>query len=159
MELIVPDDKLSLAIGKKGQNVRLASQLTGWRIDIHSESKVREMEARARQSMAAIKSGRDDGGGLPTATIEALFQAGFRSAARGRRGEGRRAGGDSGRRQHGRRAGADRGGGAGRGDRARAVSSKWKRRRAWRARRRRWRRPKPPRQRRPRQRATEVRHG
>jgi transcription termination/antitermination protein NusA len=79
MELIVPDEKLSLAIGKKGQNVRLASQLTGWRIDIHSESKVREMEARARQSMAAIKTG-DDGGGLPTATIEALFHAGFRSA-------------------------------------------------------------------------------
>ena len=40
MELIVPDEKLSLAIGKKGQNVRLASQLTGWRIDIHSASKV-----------------------------------------------------------------------------------------------------------------------
>ena len=56
MELIVPDEKLSLAIGKKGQNVRLASQLTGWRIDIHSESKVREMEARARQSLAAIKA-------------------------------------------------------------------------------------------------------
>jgi N utilization substance protein A len=50
MQLIVPDDKLSLAIGKKGQNVRLASQLTGWRIDIHSESKVREMEERARVS-------------------------------------------------------------------------------------------------------------
>jgi N utilization substance protein A len=81
MELIVPDEKLSLAIGKKGQNVRLASQLTGWRIDIHSETKVREMEARARQSMAAIKSGGDDGGGLPTTTIEALFQAGFRSAS------------------------------------------------------------------------------
>src|SRR5664279_3054802 len=48
MQLIVPDDKLSLAIGKKGQNVRLASQLTGWRIDIHSERKVREMEERAR---------------------------------------------------------------------------------------------------------------
>ena len=88
MELIVPDEKLSLAIGKKGQNVRLASQLTGWRIDIHSESKVREMEARARQSLAAIKSG-DDGGGLPTATVEALFHAGCRSAARGRGGEGR----------------------------------------------------------------------
>src|SRR5256714_9633514 len=43
MELIVPDDKLSLAIGKKGQNVRLASQLSGWKIDIHSEAKVREM--------------------------------------------------------------------------------------------------------------------
>jgi N utilization substance protein A len=82
MELIVPDEKLSLAIGKKGQNVRLASQLTGWRIDIHSESKVREMEARARQSMAAIKVGGDgDGGGLSSATVEALFQAGWRSAA------------------------------------------------------------------------------
>src|ERR1041384_2412149 len=80
MELIVPDEKLSLAIGKKGQNVRLASQLTGWRIDIHSESKVREMEARARQSLAAIKSG-GDGGGLAPATVEALFQAGWRSAA------------------------------------------------------------------------------
>src|SRR5215471_4923236 len=80
MELIVPDEKLSLAIGKKGQNVRLASQLTGWRIDIHSETKVREMEARARQSLAAIKSG-PDGAGLAAPTVEALFQAGWRSAA------------------------------------------------------------------------------
>ena len=80
MELIVPDEKLSLAIGKKGQNVRLASQLTGWRIDIHSESKVREMEARARQSLAAIKIG-GDGAGPSTAVVEALFQAGWRSAA------------------------------------------------------------------------------
>ncbi len=54
MELIVPDDKLSLAIGKKGQNVRLASRLTGWRIDIHSESKIREMEQRSLAEMAAI---------------------------------------------------------------------------------------------------------
>ena len=50
MELIVPDDKLSLAIGKKGQNVRLASQLTGWRIDIHSESKIYELERRAKEA-------------------------------------------------------------------------------------------------------------
>ena len=70
MELIVPDDKLSLAIGKKGQNVRLASQLTGWRIDIHSESKVREMEQRAKQSLAAIERRR----GLP-AVADALFAA------------------------------------------------------------------------------------
>ena len=52
MELIVPDDKLSLAIGKKGQNVRLASQLTGWRIDIHSESKIYELERRAKDQIA-----------------------------------------------------------------------------------------------------------
>ncbi|MBI5588017.1 MAG: transcription termination/antitermination protein NusA [Deltaproteobacteria bacterium] len=38
MEVIVPDDQLSLAIGKKGQNVRLAAKLTGWRIDIRTES-------------------------------------------------------------------------------------------------------------------------
>jgi N utilization substance protein A len=73
MQLIVPDDKLSLAIGKKGQNVRLASQLTGWRIDIHSETKVREMEARARASLAAIE-------GIGPDTVEALFRADWRSA-------------------------------------------------------------------------------
>jgi len=43
MDVIVPDDQLSLAIGRKGQNVRLAVQLTGWEIDINSESKMREM--------------------------------------------------------------------------------------------------------------------
>ncbi len=41
MEVIVPDDQLSLAIGKKGQNVRLAAKLTGWKIDIHTESEAR----------------------------------------------------------------------------------------------------------------------
>jgi len=47
MEVIVPDDQLSLAIGKKGQNVRLAAKLTGWRIDIKSEEeKRREIEAQ-----------------------------------------------------------------------------------------------------------------
>lgn len=40
MELIVQDDQLSLAIGKRGQNVRLASRLTGWRLDIISESEI-----------------------------------------------------------------------------------------------------------------------
>ena len=83
MELIVPDDKLSLAIGKKGQNVRLASQLTGWRIDIHSESKVREMEARARQSLAAIE------GVVGASLAEALFTAGLALGRRGRRGASR----------------------------------------------------------------------
>jgi N utilization substance protein A len=42
MEIIVPDDQLSLAIGKKGQNVRLAAKLTGWKIDIKSESRAQE---------------------------------------------------------------------------------------------------------------------
>jgi hypothetical protein len=47
MEVVVEDKQLSLAIGKKGQNVRLAAKLTGWRIDIKSEDeKRREIEAQ-----------------------------------------------------------------------------------------------------------------
>jgi N utilization substance protein A len=50
MEVIVEDKQLSLAIGKKGQNVRLAAKLTGWRIDIKSEEeKRREVEAQFEQ--------------------------------------------------------------------------------------------------------------
>ena len=46
MEVIVEDRQLSLAIGKKGQNVRLAAKLTGWKIDIKSdEDKRKEVEA------------------------------------------------------------------------------------------------------------------
>ncbi|MBN2516626.1 MAG: transcription termination/antitermination protein NusA [Deltaproteobacteria bacterium] len=41
MEVIVPDDQLSLAIGKSGQNVRLAARLTGWKIDVKSDSMMR----------------------------------------------------------------------------------------------------------------------
>lgn len=40
--VIVPDDKLSLAIGKGGQNVRLAARLTGWKIDVKPQSSVEE---------------------------------------------------------------------------------------------------------------------
>ena len=42
-QVIVPDDQLSLAIGKAGQNARLAARLTGWKIDIKSETQFREM--------------------------------------------------------------------------------------------------------------------
>jgi N utilization substance protein A len=72
MELVVPDDKLSLAIGKKGQNVRLASRLTGWRIDIHSQSKIREMERRSRAEIAAIP-------GVGHELAIQLFELGWRS--------------------------------------------------------------------------------
>jgi N utilization substance protein A len=75
MELIVPDDKLSLAIGKKGQNVRLASQLTGWRIDIHSESKIYELERRAKEQIAQAI----DAAGFDTAVADTLFKLGWRS--------------------------------------------------------------------------------
>jgi N utilization substance protein A len=75
MELIVPDDKLSLAIGKKGQNVRLASQLTGWRIDIHSESKIYELERRAKEQIAAAL----DTEGFDATVADNLFKLGWRS--------------------------------------------------------------------------------
>ena len=42
MEVVVPDDHLSLAIGRRGQNVRLASQLTGWFVDILTEAEESE---------------------------------------------------------------------------------------------------------------------
>ena len=47
--VIVPDDQLSLAIGKAGQNARLAARLTGWKIDIKSESQFREMLAKMQE--------------------------------------------------------------------------------------------------------------
>jgi len=72
MELIVPDDKLSLAIGKRGQNVRLASRLTNWRIDIFSESKIRQQEVRNKAEMAAIP-------GVGHEMSEVLFHMGWRS--------------------------------------------------------------------------------
>ena len=53
MELIVPDDQLSQAIGRRGQNVRLASQLTGWKIDI-PPSKILELEQEARLALVAL---------------------------------------------------------------------------------------------------------
>ena len=54
MEVVVEDKQLSLAIGKKGQNVRLAAKLTGWRIDIRSDAGV--------ATAAAAHDGSDDEG-------------------------------------------------------------------------------------------------
>ncbi|MEQ8667184.1 MAG: transcription termination factor NusA [Rhodospirillales bacterium] len=54
IEVVVPDDQLSLAIGRRGQNVRLASQLSGWRIDImteEAESEKRQLEFNTRSQM------------------------------------------------------------------------------------------------------------
>jgi len=53
--VLVPDDQLSLAIGKEGMNARLAARLTGWKVDIQSESQYAEAEAEA-----AYGGGRDD---------------------------------------------------------------------------------------------------
>ncbi len=59
VEVVVPDDQLSLGIGRRGQNVRLASQLTGWQIDIlteaeESERRQKEFAARTELFMAAL---------------------------------------------------------------------------------------------------------
>ncbi len=54
MEVIVPDDQLSLAIGRKGQNVRLAAQLTGWKIDIFSESRIKEQAEQIKKLFRSI---------------------------------------------------------------------------------------------------------
>jgi N utilization substance protein A len=56
MEVVVPDDQLSLAIGKRGQNVRLAAQLTGWKLDIRSETKMRELVAEYKTVLSQIPS-------------------------------------------------------------------------------------------------------
>jgi N utilization substance protein A len=57
--VIVPDYQLSLAIGKRGQNARLAAKLTGWKIDIKSETDARELGIYPRE--AASKSALDNG--------------------------------------------------------------------------------------------------
>ena len=58
LEIIVPDDQLSLAIGKKGQNVRLAAKLTGWKIDIMSET--RAAEAKLEELTGGNKSAEEE---------------------------------------------------------------------------------------------------
>ena len=58
IEVVVPDDQLSLAIGRRGQNVRLASQLTGSAIDIMTEADAqREAPARVRRALRAVPEG------------------------------------------------------------------------------------------------------
>jgi len=72
MDVIVADDQLSLAIGRRGQNVRLAVQLTGWSIDIKSESKMREVARWLSEAIAEV-----EGCGDPEAEI--LLQQGIMS--------------------------------------------------------------------------------
>ncbi len=72
MELVVPDAKLSLAIGRRGQNVRLASQLTGWKLDIVSEARFRQMEEQALEDIGRIASADDE-------MVKSFYRMGFRS--------------------------------------------------------------------------------
>ena len=57
---VVPDDKLSLAIGKAGQNVRLAVRLTGWKIDVKSETAARQIDGELLLNVASSEPKAED---------------------------------------------------------------------------------------------------
>lgn len=69
MEVIVNEDQLSLAIGKRGQNVRLATKLVGWNIDIRSEE---ELKKEVAEQMGALIA---SGGSVPLSAIEGVTAA------------------------------------------------------------------------------------
>ncbi len=73
MEVVVPDDQLSLAIGKRGQNVRLASKISGWNLDVTGETDYNRGLKDAYDSLLDLN-------GVGEKTALNLYQAGFRSA-------------------------------------------------------------------------------
>ena len=72
MEIVVPDNQLSLAIGKRGQNVRLAAKLTGWKIDIMSDSNAAARTAESIFNLMLIP-------GMTDTMAQNIFQSGFGS--------------------------------------------------------------------------------
>lgn len=72
MEIVVPNDQLSLAIGKRGQNVRLAAQLTGWGIDVVSEEKYEEKVKEAQSKLVHYLK-------VDNAMASLLYNHGFKS--------------------------------------------------------------------------------
>ncbi len=72
MEVIVPDDQLSLAIGRNGQNVRLAVKLTGWKIDVKSESSSAQQEEDSRTDLMVLPD-------MTEAAAEGLLKEGIKS--------------------------------------------------------------------------------
>jgi len=73
MEVIVPDEFLSVAIGKRGQNVRLASKLSGWHLDVKSESKYSQAMQDGYDSLVQLQ-------GVGLSLADALYESGFFSA-------------------------------------------------------------------------------
>jgi N utilization substance protein A len=73
MEVIVPDDFLSIAIGKRGQNVRLASKLTGWHLDVKSETRYSKAMQSGYDSLVALP-------GIGISMADGLYEKGFYSA-------------------------------------------------------------------------------
>ena len=74
MEVIVPDDQLSLAIGRSGQNVRLAVRLTGWKIDVKNESMLQKQSEEGPKALMKIPD-------LDEASAELLFKEGYKSVS------------------------------------------------------------------------------
>lgn len=79
MEVLVEDNQLSLTIGKNGQNVRLAARLSGWHIDIKSESQRKKEVEEVKKIQSADIQSLD---GLGPKLIEKLQKAGFTDVAR-----------------------------------------------------------------------------
>jgi N utilization substance protein A len=73
LQVIVPDDQLSLAIGRQGQNVRLASRLLAWRIDVFSETKYAKLMEEGYQSLTEVE-------GVDEHLADALYESGITSA-------------------------------------------------------------------------------
>lgn len=72
--VVVPDDQLSLAIGRQGQNVRLASRLMNWRIDVKSESRYANLDDSGYKTLVAIE-------GVDESLADKLFAAEIKNAA------------------------------------------------------------------------------
>ena len=69
LEVIVPDDQLTNAIGRKGQNVKLAARLLGWKVDIFTETRYNEANA--------IGHGLEQAASVAEVSVEALLEAGY----------------------------------------------------------------------------------
>jgi N utilization substance protein A len=80
--VIVPDNQLSLAIGKKGQNARLAAKLTGFRVDIKSEGEVEDERRRDEEERTQGRESLAHLPGVGPQIVERLVDAGLHSPAR-----------------------------------------------------------------------------
>jgi N utilization substance protein A len=87
IQAVVDEDQLSLAIGRNGQNVRLASELTGWKIDLYSSREWMERGGAESQIFAPLPEEAEEVadvrlseiGGMPPATVAVLEDAGYKT--------------------------------------------------------------------------------
>jgi N utilization substance protein A len=72
MDVVVADDQLSLAIGRKGQNVRLVAKLTGWKIDVRAEGTEVVVSSEDKRSLESLED-------IDPALVEMLMEAGYKT--------------------------------------------------------------------------------